>query len=135
MSNPEIEYYFYTYEKIIEGLTAIDYTQLYNKEYSSSFNNINMPSFSENSYTVYDNKNIQQNSNKTIGGTNLYTLVTNKGTIMFLLSLKNTYFVKDEKRYSKPVYTSGYYLGKNIEIIVEVLDSQFGPRKISVVFL
>ena len=54
---------------------------------------------------------------------------------MFLNAPDSFYFPSDLKSISKPVYASGYYFGKNIEIIVEVLNDEVQTRKISVVFL
>ena len=65
----------------------------------------------------------------------LYTLKTNKGSITYLLTPNVNYFSVKDKYITKPVFTSGYYLGKNIEIIVEVLPDADQTRQITVVFL
>jgi hypothetical protein len=81
-------------------------------------------------------KNLQKNIvNKTLNGTNLFTLTTTKGIILFLNAPNAVYSPVNLKTISKPVYVSDYYLGKNIEIIVEILNDAQQTRKISVVFL
>ena len=137
MINTEV--YTYTYKQIFEGITEIDYIQLQSNSYNALNNNYIVPLLDENgnlgSY-FYANKNVQENiDNKTINGTNLLTLKTENGLLMFLNAPNSFYFPSDLKSISKPVYASGYYFGKNIEIIVEVLNDEEQTRKISVVFL
>lgn len=137
MINTEV--YTYTIKVLFEGLTQIDYVQLQNNSYNALNINGILPLIDEygnpGSY-LYGNKNVQENiDDKTINGTNLFTLKTENGLIMFLNAPNSQYFVSDLKTISKPVYTSGYYFGKNIEIVVEVLNDEEQTRKISVVFL
>jgi len=137
MINTEV--YTYTYKQIFEGITQINYVQLQSNSYNALNNNYNVPLLDKygnlGSY-LYANKNIQENiDNNTINGTNLFTLKTENGILMFLNAPNSFYFPSDLKTISKPIYASGYYFGKNIEIIVEVLNDEEQTRKISVVFL
>ena len=137
MINTEV--YTYTSKVLFEGLTQIDYVQLQNNSYNALNINGILPLIDEygnpGSY-LYGNKNVQENiDNKTINGTNLLTLKTENGLLMFLNAPNSFYFPSDLKSISKPVYASGYYFGKNIEIIVEVLNDEEQTRKISIVFL
>jgi len=89
MTQPEIEIYTYTYNQIFEVLTEIDFTQLTNKSFNALNNNYNVPlldsSGNSGSY-LYDNKNVQRNIiDETINGTNLFTLKTPNGILMFLI--------------------------------------------------
>jgi hypothetical protein len=129
------ENYYYTYNEIINSDTQINYSQLIDNNYSSLNYNANIK-LQDNKGFLYGNKNVQKNIiDKNINGTNLLTLKTENGILMFLNAPDSFYFPTDSKTISKPVYTSGYYLGKNIEIIVEILKDTQQTRKISVVFL
>ena len=113
--------------------------QLENNTYNSTNINGIMTLVDDNgvqSGYLFGNKNVQKNIiNKTINGTNLLTLKTDKGLLMFLNAPNSLSFQINLKSISKPVFTSGYYLGKNIEIIFEVLNDPSKKRQISVVFL
>ena len=138
MSKPETENYYYTKEWVL-CQTVIDFTQLQNNSYKASSININFDLFDEygkRDSNLYSNKNSQENiSNGTINNTNFFTLRTPHGTLMFL-NAPNIFFIQvGFKTITKPVYSSGFYLGKNIDIIFEVLDDESKTRKISVVFI
>jgi len=133
------EYYYYTYNQIFEGITEIDYIQLKNETYNSVNNNTILPIYDINNIKkglFYGNKNVIQNiENKTINGTSFITLKTYKGILIFLNAPNSYFYKKNLKSISKPFFTSGFYLGKEIEIILEVLNDPQQTRQISVVFL
>jgi hypothetical protein len=129
---------YYTKDWILYQ-TVIDFTQLENNSYKASSININFDLFDENGKkdsNLYSNKNNQENIlNRTINNTNLFTLRTPHGKLIFLNAPNIFFFQIGFKSISKPVYESNFYLGKDIEIIFEVLDDEFKTRKISVIFL
>ena len=137
MTIPENEVYTYNYNQIAQVTTEIDYTQLKDNSYNSLNNNYNLQltdNYNKQDSNFYVNKNIQKNiDSNTINGVNLETLKTQKGTLVFLNTFNS--IGRLFKTTSKPIYASGYYLGKDIEITIEVLDNVEKTRKISVVFL
>jgi hypothetical protein len=108
----------------------INYSIILNNNYNLTLTDDNNK---KNSY-FYVNKNIQGKiDDNSLNGTNLETLKTPKGTLIFLNTFNsiNRLF----KTTTKPVFSSGYYFGKNIEITNEVLPDEGKTRKITVSFL
>jgi len=137
MGEFETEYYYYIYKQVAESIKSINYVQLYDNSFASVNNNYNLPlvdkNGQKNSY-FYVNKNILENVDSNIlNGVNLETIKTTKGTLIFL----NTYNSINRlfKTTTKPVFSSGYYSGKNIEITNEVLPDKEQTRKITIKFL
>jgi len=133
------EIYTYTYNQINEGSTEINYIQLKNNNYNTYNQNITLPLLDNRgnpgSY-LYDNKNIQQNIlNNSVNVVNLFTLVTKNGSLIFLFPPDAIYPNPFYKTIIKPVFKSGYYSEKNIEIIFEVLNDVVQTRQISIIFL
>ena len=134
----DTEVYTYTYNQIFEGITEIDYVQLKDENYHSVNYNQNTPVKDKygNKSFYYVSKNLQENNiTKNINSLFLFTLKTDKGTIIFLSSPDVSYYNFGEKYFTKPVYTSGFYLGKDIQIIIEIFNDASQTRQISVVFL
>ena len=137
MSQPETEIYTYTQKQIFEGKTEIDYVQLNNNSYKSICENIIYKlndNYENNCSYLFTNKNIQENVDAN-NSSRICTIQNNKGTVIYLLTPNANIFSIGDKFITKPVFTSGYYLGKDIEIIVEVIEDVDKTRKISLVFL
>jgi hypothetical protein len=139
MTTFETEIYTYTYKQIFEGLTKINLCQLKENNYDSLIENDIIPlknnSGINNSY-YYSNRILYSNkTDNEINSLFLLNLKNDKGSIIFLLNPNIKYFSVKDKYITKPVFTAGFYLGKNIEIIVEVLQDEDKTRQISIVFL
>ena len=133
----ETEIYTYTYNEVFQGITHLDLTQLSDNNFNSLSNNYIEPlkdNLGNKDLYQYANRTLFNNKTSNIKNSlNLYTIKTNKGSICHHFRPNVYYFSVGDMYFTKPVYTSGYYLGKDIEIIYDVLPDK--TRQITVVFL
>ena len=134
------EIYFFNQNTVLNGEMNLDYTQLNaNTPYKTSNNIFNLILKNEEgnfSGKLYANKILQKNSLINIeNATNTYTLDTDNGILMFLLAPNYNYLPPGYISGTKPIFASKNYLGKNIEIIIDVLNDELQTRRLSVIFL
>ena len=134
------EIYFFNQNTVLNGEMNLDYTQLNaNTPYKTSNNIFNIILKNEEgnfSGKLYANKILQKNSLINIeNATNTYTLDTDNGILMFLLAPNYNYLPPGYISGTKPIFASKNYLGKNIEIIIDVLNDELQTRRLSVIFL
>jgi hypothetical protein len=115
-----MEVYFYPQYENFLGVTQINYVKINtpNPILNAFTNNIILPlqdidgiNIPETYIFVY--KNIQSNSeDSTLNATDVFTLKTNKGTIVYMLTPNSNIWVAGSKYITKPVFTTGFYLGR-----------------------
>jgi hypothetical protein len=83
----------------------------------------------------YGNKNIQSNNNTNIiNSTNVLTISNDVGKLCYMLPFNTENLVIGDSYYTKPIYTSGGYLNKDILIYQEVLNNDKETRKITIFY-
>ena len=84
---------------------------------------------------IFVYKNIQSNNvDSTLNATDVFTIKTNKGTIVYMLTPNSNIWTAGVKYITKPVFTSGFYLGKNIVVTMETLNDANVTRKTTIAY-
>ena len=134
------EVYFFNQNDALSGEMNLDFTKLNVNNLFKTKNNLFNIILKNNEEivigTLYANKILQTNSSINItNATNTYTLTTKNGIIMFLLAPNYNFLPSGYKSATKPIFKSGNYLDKNIEITIEVLDDILQTRRLSLLYL
>ena len=134
------EIYYYNINSLLDTFSNIDYVKL--KETPEKLTSISQNGQSklikqDGTYggIFYTCKNVQGNSIKNItNSTNIFTVSTDNGIIMYMFPFNSQYLIPPDY-YSKPIYTSGNYLGKNIIVHQEIIyDIEEKVRKITIFY-
>ena len=121
--------YYYDRSIFTKSTGDIDYVKINDitKNIVSRFSNIQAKLIKQNGInggSLYINRNYQGNNiDNKYNNTSILTITTDEGIIVYMLNFFTRIFSKGDKYISKPIYTSGNYLGKNIIIVQEVLDN------------
>jgi hypothetical protein len=134
------EIYYYDIKEISETFSEINYVKLREtgKNLSTFFQNAQIKLIKQNGTfggLYYVNKNIQgKNIQNITNSTNVITISDDVGIIMYMLPFNSENLVVGDSYYTKPIYTSGGYLNKDIIIHQEALNNPEETRKITIFY-
>jgi hypothetical protein len=134
------EIYYYDIKEISDTFSQIDYIKL--RETSKNLN-----TFFQNGQTklikqngtyggiYYVNKNIQGRDIENItNSTNIITISDQVGILIYMLPFDSENLIIGDSFYTKPIYTSGGYLNKDIIIQQQALKDPKQTRKITIFY-
>jgi hypothetical protein len=133
-------YYYNRFKFSLNTYSQIDYVKL-----NETSNNLN--TFFQNGQTklikqngtygglLYVNKNTQgKNIENITNSTNVITISDDVGILIYMLPFNSQNLVIGDSYFTKPIYTSGGYLNKDIIIHQQALDNPEQTRKITIFY-
>ena len=133
------EIYYYNINSFLDTISNIDYVKL--KDTPEKLTSIAQDGQcklikQDGTYggLFYASKSVQGNSSKNItNSTNIFTISNDNGIILYMYPFNSHYLIPSN--YSKAIYTSGNYLGKNIIVHHEIIyDIEEKVRKITIFY-
>jgi hypothetical protein len=134
------EIYYFDKNDLFKTYSQIDYTKINDttKNVGSFFQNGQVKLRKEDgSYggLYYGNKNIHTNNDTNIiNSTNVLTISNDIGKLCYMLPFNSENLIIGDNFYTKPIYTSGGYLNKDILINQQVLNNKEETRKITIFY-